>query len=153
MAEDYAKATAAPAFIMIGDVRYRVGKIGPRDKGDLEAYIKSQVPDPRLLAKELCAGLPDAVAIEVWRDLSMEAANWPPDLASRVGNKILIETWEGNAQLLYVILRRHNANFTIDDARAFTKNDDELAEQAFFMSLPEPTFDPKAQPATTPVPE
>lgn len=148
--EDFAKATAAPGFIQIGDVSYRVGKIGPRDKGDLEAYIKSQVPDPRLMAKELCAGLPDAVAIEVWRDLHSEAQSWPPDLASTIGNKILMETWEGNAQLLYVILRRHNGGFTLQDARALTKNDDELAARAFFMSLPEPTFDPKAQPATTP---
>lgn len=150
MADDYAKATAAPGFIQIGEAQYRVGKISPRDKGDLESYIKSQSPDPRLMAKELCAGLTDAVAIEVWRDLSMEAANWPPGLESRIGNKVIMETWEGNAQLLWVVLRRHNGNFTIEDARRLTKIDDEVAARALMLSIPENTFDPKSQPVTIP---
>ncbi len=152
MADDYAKATAAPRHITINGREYRVGKYGPRDIGDLEAWLKTQVPDPRLMARELCAGLPDAVALEVWRDLSAEAMNWPPTVESRQGNKLLMGTWEGQALLVWVSLRRHNADFSLDEARALTKNDDELAIEVTRLSYPEPTFDPKDDPATMPVP-
>jgi hypothetical protein len=146
--EDYAKATAAPRTIQIGDVTYRVGKFGPRDIGDLEAWIKSQVPDPRLMAKELCAGLPDAVAIEVWKDLSMESANWPPSVDSRIGTKLLTQTWEGQALVAWVSLRRHNAGFSLDDARQLTKSDDEIALKIMQLGFPEPDFIPKPLPTT-----
>jgi hypothetical protein len=145
MSDDYAKATAAPGFIAISGRDYRVGKFGPRDVGDFEAWIKTQVPDPRLMARELCAGLPDAVALEVWRDLSAEAASWPPGVDSREGNKLLMQTWEGNALLVWVSLRRHNADFTLEQARQLTKNDDTLAIQVSAIAYPEPSFDPKPQ--------
>jgi hypothetical protein len=150
--EDYAKATAAPRYVTINGREYRVGKYGPRDIGDLEAWLKTQVPDPRLMARELCAGLPDAVALEVWRDLSAEAMNWPPDVTSRIGNKLLMNTWEGHARLVFASLSRHNADFTLDEARTLTKADCELAIEISNLSWPEPTFDPKGQPAMTPVP-
>jgi hypothetical protein len=152
VSDDYAKATAAPGFIAINGREYRVGKFGPRDIGDFEAWLKTQVPDPRLVAKELCAGLPDAVAIEVWRDLSAEAMNWPPTVESRIGNKLLMGTHEGHALLVWVSLRRHNASFTLDDARQLTKDNDDLALEVARLSYPEPTFDPKVQTATEPVP-
>jgi hypothetical protein len=152
VSDDYAKATAAASFIEIGDVTYRVGKFGPRDIGDLEAWLKSQVPDPRLAAKDLCAGLPDAVAKEVWTDLSMEAANWPPSVDSRQGQKLLTQTWDGNAMLLWVSLRRHNASFSLEDAKRLTKTDDEIAIKVMLLAFPEATFDPKSQAATGPGP-
>jgi hypothetical protein len=153
VAEDYAKATAAPRFITIGEKEYRVGKYGPRDIGDLEAWLKTQVPDPRLKARTLCEGLPDAVALEIWRDLSMEAASWPPSIDSRQGNKLLIETWEGNAMVVWVSLRRHNGGFTLEDAKRLTKDDDSLATQVVTLSQPEPDWSPKAVPETMPTPE
>lgn len=152
MSEDYAKATAAPSLITINGREYRVGKFGPRDIGDFEAWLKKQVPDPRLMARELCAGLPDAVAIEVWRDLSAEAMNWPPSVESRLGNKLLMGTHEGHALLVWVSLRRHNADFTLEQARSLTQNDDNIALEVARLSYPEPTFDPKAETATEPVP-
>lgn len=145
MSDDYAKATAAPGFIVINGREYRVGKFGPRDIGDFEAWLKTQVPDPRLIAKELCAGLPDAVALEVWRDLSAEAMNWPPTVESRQGNKLLMQTWEGHALLVWVSLRRYNAGFTIEEARLLTKNNDELAIEVARLAYPEPDFSPKSQ--------
>ncbi len=144
MPDDYAKDTAAPSFITIGDRDYRVGKFGPRDLGDLQAFIKSRVPDPRLMARELCAGLPDAVAIEVWRDLSAEASRWPPSYDSREGCEVLMATWEGHAQVVWISLRRHNADFTLERARQLTEHDDELMMKVFILAQPEPTFDPKA---------
>ena len=144
MSDDYAKATSAPGFITINGKEYRVGKFGPRDLGDIEAWLKSQVPDPRLMARELCAGLPDAVAIEVWRDLSMEAANWPPSLETRQGNKLLTQTHEGHAILLYVALKKHNASFTLEMARHITADDQEIALVVSKMAQPEETFDPKS---------
>ena len=84
MAEDFAKLTASPVPIVIQGVQYLVGKFSRRDLGDLQAWIKSQVPDPRLMAREICAGLSDAVAIRVWEDLSREAELWPPFLDTNV---------------------------------------------------------------------
>jgi hypothetical protein len=148
--EDYSKATASPRTIRIGDVDYRVAKWGPRDIGDLEAWLKSQVPDPRLMARQLCEGLSDAVALEVWRDLSMEATSWPPDITSRQGNKLLMNSHEGHTQLLWVALRRHNASFTLEQAREIARTNYEVAMQAAALAQPEEDFSPKSPAATEP---
>ena len=150
MAEDYAKATAAPRPIRIGGADYRVGKYNPRDLGDLTAWLKSVSPDPRLKAKELCAGLPDAVALEVWRELSDEARDWPPGLTSYEGNNLLVMTYEGNVQVIWVSLRRHNPGFTMEHARKMAQDItlDEINE-LIRLGFPEPTFDPKSTPGAT----
>jgi hypothetical protein len=144
MQDDYAKAAASPRTVTIGEVAYKVSKFGPRDLGDLQAWLKSQIPDPRLMAKELCAGLSDAVALEIWRDLSQEAQDWPPTITSQEGNRLLMVTHEGNAQVLLVALRRHQAGFNIEQARkiAETISLDEITS-VLNAGFPEPTFDPK----------
>ncbi len=154
MNDDYAKATAAPMFVTIGDVSYRASKFGPRDLGDLQAWLKSQVPDPRLMARELCEGLPDAVALRIWTDLSEEAKGWPPSLTSAEGNNLLMLTHEGAAQIIWVALRRYNAGVDLAEARrlAMTVSTDELAA-ILNAGFPEPDFSPKAYTETMTTPE
>lgn len=153
MNEDHARATAAPGYVIIGDVTYRSSKFGPRDLGDLQAWLKSQVPDPRSMARELCAGLSDAVALQIWTDLSEEAKDWPPSLTSDMGNNLLLFTHEGAAQVIWVCLRRFNASITLDEARkmALTVSNEELAA-LLNAGFPEPTFSPKVmtEPMMTP---
>ena len=154
MAEDYAKATAAPGHVTIGEVTYRASKFGPRDLGDLQAWLKSQVPDPRLMARQLCEGLPDAVALQIWTDLSEEAKDWPPSLTSEIGNNMLLFTHEGAAQVIWVCLRRYNAGVTLEKARemAAIVSNEELAS-LLNAGFPEPTFSPKVLTETTTTPE
>jgi hypothetical protein len=150
MSDDFSKATASPSVISLAGKEYKLGKFGPRDLGDLQAYIKDAVPDPRLMARELCAGLPDAVALAIWTDLSREAQDWPPAIESARGDRILMMTYGGAVRVLWVALRRHN-RFDEKDAEELAKlvTQDELNE-VVRRSFPEATFDPKSTAATEP---
>ena len=152
MQEDYAKATGAPGYVTIQGVAYRVKKFNPRDLGDLQAWLKKQMPDPRLMARELCAGLPDAVALQIWKDLSEEAKDWPPTVMSWKGNFQLMFTWEGNAMVAWVALRKHQADVTYERALQITADatTEEIAE-LMRAAFPEDTFGPKVQVAMEPV--
>lgn len=146
MIEDYAKATAAGMPVAIGGKEYRAAKFGPRSYGDLNAWLKRQKPDPRLMAKELCAGLDDAVAIQIWRDLQDEAQDWPLSLDHPEGNRLLTLTSEGAAQVVWVMLRKYQPYITLERAAeiAMDITTEELNE-LIRIGLPEPTHDPKAE--------
>ncbi len=108
MSDDYARATGSPRCIRINGSEYQVSKFTPRDIGDLQAWLKSEVPDPKLEARKLLEGLPDAVAIEVWRTMAEESKSWPPTIGDERGNQLLTSTSEGIARLLWVSLRKFN---------------------------------------------
>jgi hypothetical protein len=144
MSDDYAKDTASPSTINLGGTIYQVGKFGPRALGDLQAYLKRVVPDPRLMARELCRDMSDAVAAEIWRDLSAEARDWPPAIDSHQGNMLLTTTSEGAAQVVWVLLRRHNP--TVDLARATeiaADLDTEQINELIRLGWPQANFAPK----------
>lgn len=117
MADDYARATASPRTISLAGRDYLVGKFTPRDIGDLQAWLKEQIPDPRREAREFMAGMSDEVAKEIWRDAVERAREWPPTIQSTSGFSLLTTTHEGNARMIWVTLRRHNLGFTLDRAR------------------------------------
>lgn len=147
MSDDYAKATGAPGFFVHEGISYRVAKFGPRALGDLQAWLKTQVPDPRLMARDLIRDLPDAVALEIWRDLSAEAQNWPPSVFSPAGQELLTTTSDGAAQVVHVLLRQHNP--TVDAARARQIADTLSVEdisELMGLAFPERDFRPKGQP-------
>lgn len=149
MNEDYAIATAAPRQVMIQGSLYLVGKFRPRDLGDLGSWLKSQVPDPRLKARDICAGLSDAVALEAWKELSEEAKDWPPSVTSPAGNQLLLLTHEGNSQLLFVALRRHNKSVDMEAARRIAE--DATIEEIIAVlnaGFPEDLFAPKSTTST-----
>ena len=147
MNEDYAKATAAGVPVTIGGREYRAAKFGPRSYGDLNAWLKKQKPDPRMMAKELCAGLPDAVALQIWRDLQDEAQDWPLSLDHAEGNRLLTLTSEGAAQVVWVMLRKYQPHVTLEKAGEIAADitSEELNELIGARSAAEPTHDPKAE--------
>lgn len=155
--DDYGKAVAAPSTITLGGVTYRVAKQGPRVYGELQQFLKAHVPDPRLKAAEILAAIPpDAmalkdVALEIWREFSEEARDWPPSLHSVEGNLILTTTHEGATQVVYTLLRRHCAEMTREKAAEIAADlDAAQVNELIRLSMPEPTFDPKSPgPATT----
>jgi hypothetical protein len=152
--DDFAKATAAGTPVAIGGVSYRVAKFGPRSYGDLNAWLKAQKPDPRTLAKELCAGLSDAVAIEIWRDLKDEAQDWPITVDTYQGNMLLTTTSEGAAQVVWVTLRQYQPDVTLQRAAEIAR--DMTVEEVGLLiraALPEPTHDPKAERISSPTGE
>lgn len=108
MPDDFARATGSPNSIRINGATYLVSKFTPRDIGDLQAWLKSEIPDPRIEAKRLIDGLPDAVAIEIWRTMAQEAQSWPPSIGDERSNTLLTTTSEGITRLLWVTLRKHN---------------------------------------------
>lgn len=148
MSDDYARATGAAGTIWIGDREYRVSKFTPRDIGDLQAWLKEQVPDPRLEARRIMEGMPDAVAIEVWKTMALEAKEWPPTLATEKGNELLTVTSEGIARLLWVTLRKHNG-VDLGEARKLS-NDISIEDLGHIMQLASPESDQSPKAVTTP---
>lgn len=149
MSDDFAIATAAGRPVRIAGADYLIGQLTGCDLGDLQAYIKEQVPNPRLEAKELCRDLPDEVAKQIWIDLFEESKNWPPTVWSDEGNRILTQTREGAARVLWVLLRKHQPGFTIDHGRAMAK---EIGfaqlNKLIDMGFPEDDVVPKSQAPT-----
>ncbi len=151
MAEDYAKATARPGYVTLAGVEYRPKKFAPRDIGDLEAFLKREFPDPRLMARDLCQGLPDAVALKIWTDLNEEAKDWPVTILSAKGNHRLMFTYEGNAVLIWVALRKNHAEVTLEKARQIAEDvDTEEISELLRAGFPEDAFVPKGQAGPTP---
>lgn len=147
---DYGKDTAAPNHITLSGVTYRVAKQGPRIYGELQQFLKGHVPDPRLKAREIIRDLPDAVALRIWQDFQDEARDWPPALYSLEGNMILTTTLEGATQVVYSLLRKHNAEITMDRARAIAEDmTTDQVNELIRLSMPEPDFDPKSEPTPT----
>lgn len=108
MPDDFARAAGAPNSIRIDGKEYLVSKFTPRDIGDLQAWLKTEIPNPLIEAKRLIEGLPDAVAIEIWRTMAEESKFWPPTLEHERSNTLLTTTTEGIARLLWVTLRKNN---------------------------------------------
>ena len=147
MNEDYAKATAAGVPVTIGGGEYRAAKFGPRSYGDLNAWLKKQKPVARMMATELsCRGLPDAVALQIWRDLQDEAQDWPLSLDHAEGNRLLTLTSEGAAQVVWVMLRKYQPHVTLEKAGEIAADiTSEELNELIRLGLPEPTHDPKAE--------
>lgn len=146
--EDYGKATGAPSRIAIGGVDRRVAKLGPRIYGELTQFLKSYVPDPRLKAAEILAKLPgvsNEVGLRIWEDFQEEAAAWPPSLDSLEGNVLLTTTYEGAKQVIWSLLRHHDAAMTPEEAGrlAETVTIEEVAE-LIRLAMPERDFSPKS---------
>jgi hypothetical protein len=116
MAEDFARATGAPQMFTINGKPYFLGKLTPRALGDIQAFLKEQVEDPRSRTRRLMEGLPDSVQLAMWQQACEEARSWPPSLGDE-GTFSLLLTEEGQARILWIAFRRHNPAFTLDEAR------------------------------------
>jgi hypothetical protein len=152
MTDDYARATGQPRTIELAGVIYRVSRLRPSIVGELGAWLKEVVPNPREEARGYMVGLSDEVAKHVWTLAVQEARDWPPSLFSERGEELLLTTFEGQARLLYALLRREAADLTLEKARELA---DRLEEADFDrlleLALPAEVGDPKA-PAATPTP-
>lgn len=147
---DFSRVTAAPATFVVEGKNYLVGQMTPRAVGDLQQFLKEQVKDPRLAVRPLMEGLPDAVQIAMWQEACADAKTCVPDLGSDESMLMLL-TEEGQARVLWVAFRRHNAGFTLDTAREISQRyemtREELAELLRLMA-PDQVGDPKAPTAT-----
>jgi hypothetical protein len=145
--EDYAKAVGAPSRITLGGVDYQVAKQGPRIFGELQAFLKSFSPDPRLKAAEILAALPNIaneVGLRIWDDFQREAEDWPPTLESAQGNLILCTTFEGARQVVWSLLRQHAAGMTWEKAGEIAERVTHAEiNELIALSMPERDFVPK----------
>jgi len=134
--DDYAKATGSPSSIRINGSEYRVSKFTPRDIGDLQQWLKEQIPDPKVEARKLLEGLPDAVAIEIWKTQAEAAKDWPPTIGDDRAQDLLVTTSEGSARLLWVTLRKHN-QVDLEKARALAQEAEiETIQQVVRLASP-----------------
>ena len=122
MSDDFARATGAPISLVLAGKEYLVYKLRPRDLGELEAWMKSVTPDPRLEVARLLKDVPEEVGKHMWDSACAEARdNWPPRFDTMEGQRLL-STAEGEARIVHQILKRGLAGFTLEAAR-------DLAEQ------------------------
>ncbi len=144
--DDFARSTNAGRILNLAGCDFRVGKISPRDLGDLQAWLKREAPDPREKVAELMRGQADAVALEMWRQASAAAEAWPPPLDSPQGRSLLLSP-EGMSQLLWIALRRHTPGFSLDAARELA---DRITPEEFLdVQRAVSPGDPKAPPPET----
>jgi hypothetical protein len=115
MADDFAAATVAPRTFTFEGVDFKVHKLRPRDIGEIEAWMKDKVPNPKGEALIFMKGQSDAVAMHIWDEACKEAAEWPPQFENDSGQALLL-TAEGGARLVWVILRRGTPSLTLDQA-------------------------------------
>lgn len=136
--EDFAKVTAAPRTFTIEGRDYRAAKLSPRGIGDLQAYLKEVIPDPRMVARDLMHGLPEVVQLEVLRRSYEEAKDWPPAFGDPKTFHHFLSI-EGQARLLWVCFRKHNPGFTLDFARELSERYEmEIEELNRLMELVSP---------------
>lgn len=128
---------------------YLVHKLRMRDAATLRAWIGDHLPHPLDVARRHIEGLPVEMAKHVWDRALKAARDWPPALGSVDGRRML-DSPEGQAMVLYVLLSRTVSGMTIDDARALAdRMDDEDWERLWGLISPGETGDPKAAGATT----
>lgn len=148
MSNDYARATGQPRPIELGGKTYQVPILRPAILGELSAWLKEVVPDPRVIARQHMEGLPDEVQKAMWLNAVEEARYWPPSVNSTEGKERLVSTYDGQVRTLYALLRRTTAGFTQDDAQSLaeTMSSDDF-DRLFELATPGELGDPKA-PAT-----
>jgi predicted Zn-dependent peptidase len=117
MADDFARATGAPVSLVLAGKEYLVYKLRPRDLGELEAWLKSVTPDPRLEVVKLIKDVPEEVGKHMWDTACAEAReNWPPRFDTADGERLL-STPEGEARIVFQILKRGLPGLTLEQAR------------------------------------
>lgn len=150
MSEDYARSTAAPRQFQIEGKVYQVSKLTPRAIGDIQAFLKDAIPDPRKLIRPLMDGLPDVVQLEMWRGACEAAKSWPPEIGSEESIQALLSV-EGQAKFLWVAFRRHTEGWTLEKARElsarYEMSSEEFGELMELMG-PKELGDPLAPTAT-----
>lgn len=110
--QDLAIATGAERTVLVSGVTYRVPKLTPAILGRINAWLKDQVPNPKDRARERMAGLPDAVALAIWRDAVEEAKDWPPTFGTPKGDAYLMQ-FDGVTRVLYELLKITTPGFDL----------------------------------------
>lgn len=100
---------------------YPIGRFTPRDLDELQEWLNEAVPDPRAKAIEMCRGLPDAIALQVWADISIEARSWPPRIDGIEGNRLLTMTHEGASRVIWTLLRRASPSLDLAASRSLAE--------------------------------
>lgn len=114
MSHDISRASGAPVEVELDGKTYKVGELRLRELGMLQSWIESRVPHPvRALAPHL-EGLPSDVQIALLESARKESANWPPRIGTAEGAAVL-DTPEGEREILWVLLSRHQPSMTRDE--------------------------------------
>jgi hypothetical protein len=118
LAENFARATAAPRRLVLGGEVVYAEKLTPRALGILQAFLIERLENPYAAAREAIAELADDDARRHWVNAFAEAqAAWPPDIHTEAGIDLLA-TPEGRGVLVWASCQRHTQRLTRDRADA-----------------------------------
>lgn len=143
---NYAIHTGQNRTVTLGGTSYIVAQFGPASIGRLNAWIKSQFPDPRVEGQKRAIAFKDLpeLAKHVWEEAVNEARLWPPTIDDTVGQTALFTHSEGIALLVYTALGKHNGSITRDRAAEIAETITiEEVGAIFAAMLPEGLTPPK----------
>ncbi len=151
--------------LVVGGITYRQSPLSAIDLGKLEAWVKSQFPDPVATGKRLAEGLPLELAREVI-ERAQDQANNPRWCLGTTAASQMLRSVSGMIELLTLTLAKHHPDLKRSDIEQIvadiTNSQDEdledVADRAESVALaqdpnapPLETFgDPKAVGATGP---
>jgi hypothetical protein len=128
---DLATLTNAPREVTLAGKVYKVSALTLAEWGELQAWLKDNVPDPveralAQLAKAKAAGVDvqpeDRLAL--LKEARIEAKAWPPRVATTAWIEAIESVGNGVAMYVFVVLRKHQPGITLEAAKAIANDPD-----------------------------
>lgn len=141
--------TAAPVPITIAGRPYRIGPLKLREEGELVAYLRTVVPRPTTVIREVLDLFPPEDRRRELIAAIQADKEWPPAPVSPEGQKILMGTPEGQRYFLGVVLRKYQPQLTDADIDAIMGEwDDEDFLVVYHIAFGGDSTDPESVRAT-----
>jgi hypothetical protein len=120
---DLATATNAPEEITLGGKTYRVRLLTMRERGIIQAFLKSRLQSPNTRAaiaiqqaKDAGTPLDRPIEDRIWERAEMAALTWPPRFGSAAWFDAVDGIEGGWEQVLFEVLSKVDLDFTLDKA-------------------------------------
>lgn len=128
---DLARLTNQPTKIDIGNRKYGFSELPLSALGELQQWIKDNVPRPLDAIKGRLAGFTESERSELLRQAREEDKAWPPQIGSAAAAGVILSSQEGQLQALWVALKVHQPTTTLEEAKtAYRKLQAEAAALA-----------------------
>jgi hypothetical protein len=116
LAHDLARLTNQPTKVTIGGRKYGFSEIPLAGLGELQQWLKEHVPRPLDAIKGRLEGFNERERAELLRQAREEDKAWPPQMGSAAAAGVLLSSEAGQIQALWVALRVHQPETTLEQA-------------------------------------
>lgn len=113
--------TAAPRRMKLAGIEFTVAPLELREWGELQAWFKDNVPSPLASVAKGVELLPDAERKEILSGAMERQLRWPPRVATEEWFNAISAATGGDAMFLWVVLRKHHPEITIEQANRLSE--------------------------------